>query len=91
MSWWHKNDCVYPQTGPPEQSIQRYQLWKNICYYKEKKEDLNRTQLTVGGDRISYHGNCGTPSSDLLTLNIIFDVILLTTNDKFMALDIEVL
>ena len=58
---WHKQDCVYSQTGSPKRLIQRCCLWKNVCDNKDKKYEPNQKLLTVIGDRINYPRDCGTP------------------------------
>ena len=35
---------------------------KSVCTYRPEKEDLNRTRLTVGGNRILYPGDVSTPT-----------------------------
>ena len=48
--------------------------WRDITYgrivvsFRPAKDDPNRTRLTMGGDRIIYPGDCGTPTVDLLTV-----------------------
>ena len=49
-----------------------------ICNYREDKAKPNRTRLTVGGDRINYHDNCGTLTADLLTVKLFLNSIIST-------------
>ena len=45
--------------------------WWGVTYarvamiYWPKKEDSNRVRLAMGGDRVDYPGNCGTPTSNI--------------------------
>jgi len=42
----------------------------------------------MGGDLINYLGDCGTPTSDLLTVKLLLDSIVSTMGAKFMTIDI---
>ena len=57
--------------------------------YREQKEEKNRTRLTVGGDRINYPGDCGTPTADLLTVKLLLNSIVSTSGAEFMTLVIK--
>ena len=38
--------------------------YSRVCVnYRPEKADPNRTRLTVGGNRITYPGDCGTPTA----------------------------
>ena len=79
--------------------IHKHQLpadrWKDVtygricCNYREQKEEKNRTRLTVGGDRINYTGDCGTPTADLLTVKLLLNSVISTPYAKFMGIDIK--
>ena len=45
--------------------------------------------LTVSNNRINYHGNCGTPTADLLTVKLRLNSVRLTKNYKVTTLDIK--
>ena len=45
--------------------------------------------MTVGGDRIDYPGDCGTSAADLLTVKLLFNSVISSTNAEFMTLDIK--
>jgi hypothetical protein len=55
----------------------------------QKKSDPYRTRLTVGGDRVNYPGDCGTPTVDLLTVKLLLNSVISTPNAKFMTIDIK--
>jgi hypothetical protein len=42
-----------------------------------------------GGDLINYPGDCGTPTADLLTVKLMFNSIISTSNAKFMTINIK--
>jgi hypothetical protein len=43
----------------------------------------------VGGDRVNYPGNAGTPSANLLTVKILINSIISTAGAKFMTMNIK--
>eukprot|EP00956_Cyclotella_meneghiniana_P043249 scaffold260206_cov139-Cyclotella_meneghiniana.AAC.1 len=64
--------------------------YARICVnYRPEKEDPNRVRITVGGDRINYPGDVGTPTADMLLVKLLFNSIVSTKGAKFMSLDIS--
>ena len=69
--------------------------WKDVTYgrivvnYHPEKINPNRVRLTVGGDRINYPGDCGTPTADMLTVKLLINSFTSTKGVKFMSIDIE--
>ena len=69
--------------------------WRNVTYgrivvnYRPEKTDPYCTRLTVGGNRVNYPGDCGTPTVDLLTVKLLFNSVISTPNAKFMTIDIK--
>eukprot|EP00804_Cyclotella_cryptica_P014910 CCRYP_000543-RA/>CCRYP_000543-RA protein AED:0.16 eAED:0.15 QI:0/0/0/1/0/0/2/0/870 len=69
--------------------------WKDVTYgrivanFRPEKEDPYRIRLTVGGNRINYPGDCGTPTADMITVKILLNSIISTLNAKFMTIDIK--
>ena len=59
------------------------------CDLKLNKEEVNRTRLTMGGDRINYPDDCGTPTADMILFKIIVNSILSTPNAKCLMMDIK--
>ena len=45
--------------------------------------------MAVDSDRINYPEDCGTPTTDLLTIKLLLRSVISTTNAKFMTLDIK--
>eukprot|EP00804_Cyclotella_cryptica_P029413 CCRYP_013352-RA/>CCRYP_013352-RA protein AED:0.16 eAED:0.24 QI:0/0/0/1/0.2/0.16/6/0/1158 len=50
-----------------------------VANYRPEKDDPYRIRLTVGGNRITYPGHCGTPTADMLTTKILLNSHLLQT------------
>eukprot|EP00804_Cyclotella_cryptica_P004958 CCRYP_014075-RA/>CCRYP_014075-RA protein AED:0.08 eAED:0.06 QI:0/0/0/1/1/1/2/0/1100 len=69
--------------------------WKDVTYgrivanFRPEKEDPYRIRLTVGGNRINYPGDCGTPTADMITVKILLNSVISTLNAKFMTIDIK--
>ena len=57
--------------------------------YRPKKSDLNRVRLTVGGNRINYPGDCGTPTVNILTVKLLLNSVISAKGAKFMSIDIK--
>jgi hypothetical protein len=55
----------------------------------EKIEEPNQTRLVVGGDRVHYPGDAGTPTADLLTAKLLINSTISTPNVKYMTIDIK--
>jgi hypothetical protein len=59
------------------------------CNERPEKTDPDRTRITMGGDRINFPGDCGTPTADLLTVKLLLNSIVSTPHAKFMTIDIK--
>eukprot|EP00804_Cyclotella_cryptica_P002793 CCRYP_009348-RA/>CCRYP_009348-RA protein AED:0.05 eAED:0.04 QI:0/0/0/1/1/1/3/0/1214 len=59
------------------------------CQLPTEKEDPYRIRLTVGGNRITYPGDCGTPTADMLTTKILLNSVISTIGARFMTIDIK--
>ncbi len=62
--------------------------WRDITYahivYNERpeKKDPDQTRITMGGNRINYPGDCGTPTADLLTVELLLNSIISTQHTQ---------
>ena len=69
--------------------------WRDVTYgrivasFRPEKEDPNRIRLTVGGNRINFTGDCGTPTAGMLTVKLLLNSIISTKGAKFMTIDIK--
>ena len=43
----------------------------------------------MGGNRINYPGDCGTPTADLQTVKLLLNSVISTPGAKFMTMDIS--
>ena len=69
--------------------MEGYHVWTNRCQLQAQKNDPNRTSLTVGGDKVNYPGDCGTPTVDLLTVKLHLEITISTTGARYMTIDIK--
>eukprot|EP00804_Cyclotella_cryptica_P000450 CCRYP_019933-RA/>CCRYP_019933-RA protein AED:0.03 eAED:0.04 QI:0/0/0/1/0.4/0.16/6/0/1642 len=60
-----------------------------VANYRAEKEDPYRIRLTVGSNRITYPGDCGTPTADMLTTKILLNSVISTKGARFMTIDIK--
>jgi hypothetical protein len=61
-----------------------------VCVnYCPKKEDLNRTRLTVGGNCINYPGNCGTSTVDMVTVKLHLNSVISTKGACYCTIDLK--
>jgi len=60
-----------------------------VSVFCDGKNDKYRTRVTIGGNLVNFPGDCGTPTADLLTVKLLLNSIISTTNAKFMTLDIK--
>jgi hypothetical protein len=60
-----------------------------VCVYRLEKKDPYRTLITMGGNLVNYPDDCLTPTTDLLTIKLMFNSIISTPNAKFMTIDIK--
>ena len=60
-----------------------------VCNYRDHKVEKPMTSLTVGGDRINYPFDCGTPTAYLLKIKPLLNSVISTPGAKFMTLDIK--
>ena len=63
---------------------------KIVCNYRPDKADPNRVWNTVGGNRINYPGDCGTPTADLILVKLLLNSVISTPGAKFMTMDISI-
>ena len=73
----------------PEDRFKDVTYGKFVCTIRPEKTEKNRTRLVVGGNRINYPGEVGTPTADMLLAKILFNSVISTKGAKFMTGDIK--
>ena len=72
----------------PKHKIKDITYARVVCTIRPTKEDAHRTRITVGGNRINYHSDVGTPTAHLETAKLLLNSVLSRSNAKFMTLDL---
>ena len=62
---------------------------KLVCEFRDQKDDPNRTRITIGGNRICYPGDVGTPMSSLDLVKLIINSVFSRRNAKFACFDMK--
>jgi hypothetical protein len=60
-----------------------------VCEVRPSKPDPNRTRITIGGNTITYLGDCRTKTGSLETLKLVLNSTLSTPDERFMTADLE--
>ncbi len=60
-----------------------------FCEVRPEKDDPNRTQITIGGNRICYSGDVGTNTASLELLELLLNSVLLRKGAPFSSIDLK--
>ena len=77
------------KTAVPADRWRDVMYGRMMVYYRPDKTNTYRTRLTVGGGRVAYPGDCGTPTVELATVKLLLNITVSTLNAKFMTIDIN--
>jgi hypothetical protein len=62
----------------------------HVCInYHPKKDDPNRTCLTVGSSRVNFLGDCGTPTVDMVTVKLHLNSVISTKGAHYCTIDLK--
>ncbi len=56
---------------------------------KPNKEEKERTRIAIGGDRVNYPDEVGTPTADLLLVKTHLNSVISTPATRYMTMDIS--
>jgi hypothetical protein len=62
---------------------------KFVCEYKPNKEEKEHTRIAVGGGKVNYPDEVGTPTADLLLVKSHLNSVISTQSAKYLTLDIS--
>ena len=66
------------------------ETYGRVCVnYRPEKEDPNCTRVTVGGNRINYPGDCGTPTVDMVTVKLHLNSVISTKGARYCTIDLK--
>jgi hypothetical protein len=60
-----------------------------VCNYPPEKKDPCHMRIMMGGNLINYPNNCVTPTTDILTVKLLFSRVISMPNAKFMTINIK--
>ena len=60
-----------------------------VCEVRPQKEDPNRTQITIAGNRIIFPGEVATPTASLELIKILINSVLSRPSAKFCCFDVK--
>ena len=62
-----------------------------VCNYRPLKDEPNQVQITVGGDRLEYPEDSGSPAANLLETKILVNSTILDAKRgaRFICVDIK--
>ncbi len=73
----------------PKERIKDVTCGSFTCDLKAKKAETHRTRLTIGGDRVHYPGDAGTPTADMTLFKILLNSIISTKGARYVMIDIK--
>ncbi len=79
-----------PQTQVPREQAKDVTYSLIICLIQtEKIDEPDRTRLVMGGGRVHYPSNTGTPTADFLTVNLLINSIISTPGAKIFIMGVN--
>ncbi len=60
-----------------------------MCDLKQNKAEVHCTRLMVGGDKVHYPGDVGTPMADLTLVKMHVNSVVSTWGTQYMTLDVK--
>ncbi|EJK62273.1 hypothetical protein THAOC_17120, partial [Thalassiosira oceanica] len=73
----------------PKDRLKDVTYLQMTCSVRPEKKEPNRTRAVVGGDRINYPGDVGTPTAEMLVAKLLFNSVVSTKGARFMTMDIS--
>ena len=92
MPVWVKGTNIIFFVDKADISVDR---WKDVMYgrivvsYRPEKSEPNCIRLTVGGDRVNYHEDWGTPTTDILTIKLFLNRTISTPGVRFITFNVK--
>ena len=62
---------------------------KFVCELKPNKKEIHQTRLTIGGNKVHYPGDVGTPTADLTLVKMHVNSVISTQNARYMTIDVK--
>jgi hypothetical protein len=85
----HGYNIFIPKHQVPEDRWKDVTYTKFVCELKPNKAEVDRTGLTVGGDKVHYPGDVSTPTADLTLVKMHINSVVSTRGAQYMSLDVK--
>ena len=59
------------------------------CTERPQKTEKHRTRVVVGGNKVHFPGDTGTPTAEMLLVKIMLNSVVSTPGARFMSIDIK--
>jgi hypothetical protein len=82
----HRHLFFHSQSASPQTQTHHIRLHCLQC--PPQKDEIYRTQLTVGGNLIDFPGNKSTPTADLLTAKLLLNSTISTPGAVFLGINL---
>ena len=81
-------DFIYQNQVPTDKDV-TYATF--VCNYRPLKQEAYRIRITVGGDKLLYDKDAGSPAANLLETKVLLNSTISDANKgaRFMSLDIK--
>ena len=81
-------DFIHPSEIPPNEKITYASF---ICDHRPLKPEKWRTHLVIGGDKLPYYHDAGSPDANLIKTKLLLNSIILDTHQgaRFLTLDLK--
>ncbi len=83
------NTIFICKTDVPPDRFKDITYGKFVCEMKPNKAECKRTRLTMGGDKVNYPFEVGTPTAEALLVKTHLNSIISTPNVRYMTIDIS--
>ena len=60
-----------------------------VCTHRPQKFEPDRSRLTAGGDRLDFPGETATPTADLTTIKLLWNLVISTPRDRYIKMDVK--
>jgi len=76
-----------PKSAVPEDRDVTYASF--VCDYRPLKSDPYRVRLDVGGDKLTYADDAGSPAASLIETKLLINSVISTPGAKFISMDLK--
>ena len=82
------NTCffIHRHEVPPDAKVTYLRI---VCNIWPQKKEAHRVRLTVGREKITFDGLVSTPTSDLTTPKLHWNIVILTSGSKYLVVDVR--